>query len=106
MDGEKYVRVYQTWSLLNRTPKLDKLPSSISTEHSSAPAHPDLRHKAQMARVERGLSIQDLSTKVGCSPETLAAFERGDEVLSSDLQQALDNALSLDGMSRSGKKNY
>jgi ribosome-binding protein aMBF1 (putative translation factor) len=102
MNLESYVRVYQVWSLLSNKQKLDELPMSNAMAYQSTPTYPDLRHKAQMARVERGLSIQDLSSKIGCTPETLAAFERGDEVLSTDLLQALRSALRLDDMSRSG----
>lgn len=53
------------------------------------------RHAVQMARVERSLSIQELSNRVKCDPDTLSAFERGDDVLSEDLQRSLKYILGL-----------
>lgn len=42
---------------------------------------PDFRLQVQTARIERRWSIADLGSRVQCDVETLAAFERGDEVL-------------------------
>ena len=97
MSLDRYLRVYQTWILLSRAPNKDTNPSvQHACPSSMAPTPLDLRHRVQMARVEKGLSIEELSKRVVCEAETLAAFERGDEVLSSDLQQSLRNVLSLD----------
>jgi|TARA_E500000178_G_scaffold347623_1_gene401234 ribosome-binding protein aMBF1 (putative translation factor) len=100
-----YVRVYQTWNLLKRV----KQPVSTNEADPSAkcvtslPVQQELRHTIQMARVERCLSIQELSVKIKCSPETLSAFERGDEVLSEDMQNALKSVLNIDS-AKSNKK--
>ena len=100
-----YVRVYQTWHLLKRTNPTVKVsePGASTTCVASRPVQQELRHVIQMARVERCLSIQDLSTKIKCSPETLSAFERGDEVLSEDMQKALKEVLNIES-SKSNKK--
>lgn len=101
----EYVRVYQTWNLL----KCVKQPDNVSETDSSTrcptrpPVQQELRHIVQMARVERLLSIQDLSEKIKCSSETLSAFERGDEVLSEDMLKSLKMVLNIDS-SKSNKR--
>ena len=97
MNQSDYVRVYQTWHLLKRTPNEC---ASYVAQPATAPPQMELRHSVQMARVERGLSIHDLSVKVKCSPDTLSAFERGDDVLSGDLQKALRTVLNIEGKTR------
>lgn len=92
----QYVRVYQTWNLLRRVSR-DRTESTHVVVNGLTNPSTSLRHSVQMARVERGLSIQELSAMVRCSPETLSAFEIGDEVLSDDLQKALKARLNIDG---------
>lgn len=103
-DLSKYTRVYQTWHLLRTNAAAAHAESKPreaegnGSECGSAAASSafDLRHRVQMARVERSMSIQELSARIQCEPQTLAAFERGDEVLSEDLQRAVCKALQMD----------
>ena len=98
-----YVRVYQTWNLLKRVKQPLKESEVATPDYATVlPVQQELRHIIQMARVEHCFSIQDLSEKIKCSPETLSAFERGDEVLSEDILMALKKVLNID--SRSNKK--
>lgn len=121
----KYVRVYQTWNMLRRTTLHENGDVSTTTatlgrgegvsnnprigggsggggvggsSSGSGVRSVDMasfRHAVQMARVEKSLSIQELSNKVKCDPDTLSAFERGDDVLSEDLQRSLKHLLGI-----------
>lgn len=98
MNG--YRAVYQTWNLVRSRapPTLDMGEASQSNSSSQndgkrGPVH--LRLRVQTARIERRWSIADLAAQVQCDPSTLAAFERGDEVLTFELQQRLRRILPL-----------
>ena len=92
MSGE-YRHVWLTWNLVRTN--APRLP--VESPHQADRARPtaELRYRVQMARVERRWSVVDLATRVQCDAETLAAFERGDEVLSGELQQRLRTELEL-----------
>jgi len=95
-NGVTYAPVWQTWSVVR---------ASVSSTKASAPADDvvvgrpsaasSLRERMQIARIDRRLSIDDLSRLIECDTETLAAFERGDEVLSERLQGAIRRVLRL-----------
>ena len=73
-------------------------PAAATAPPPAAPppaAAPSLRHRVQMARIERRWSVTELATRAHCDAETLAAFECGDEVLSAELQQRVRAALGL-----------
>ena len=111
MDSvDKYVRVYQTWDLLQRSGRQGAMTCDSNGEGggkqgtcaglaadpcTSSPLHVEMRHMVQKARVEKGMSVVDLAAKVRCQPETLAGFERGGDVLSEDLQRSLRQVLEL-----------
>lgn len=90
--SEEYRPVWLTWNLVPTTKVAtmrDAIPS-VAPRPSS-----ELRYRVQMARVERRWSVADLATRVKCHTETLAAFERGDEVLHQDLQHRVRTCLEL-----------
>ena len=95
MTADRYHRVWLTWNLVH-TPKG---PAAAATAAAPAVAPPrptaELRFRVQMARVERRWSVADVAERVQCDMETLAAFERGDDVLNAALQQRLRSALDL-----------
>ena len=90
----RYVRVYQTWNLVQALSSRNADLFTPSESASSTPAQ-HLRHRAQIARVERGLSLQQLACDLDCPLSLLAAFERGEEVLSSELQCKLMSILDV-----------
>ena len=89
----EYVRVYQTWNLVSSAGARKE--GDYQSEVVSVERVPDFRHRVQMARIERSWSILELSSKIGCDVDTLAAFERGDDILSADLRTALSRILEL-----------
>lgn len=99
-DDSKYVRVYQTWNLLQPTIRTSA-PVPESTAPDSAPTFPSMnaddtfRYKVQMARVDKGWSIQKTAEMAKCDAAALAAYERGDTVLSTDLHRTLKQVLNF-----------
>lgn len=90
---DDYREVWQTWHLVRtsaRAADAAPLPCAARTERP-----PELRQRVQMARVTRRWAIADLAAHAQCDAETLAAFERGDEVLHADLQRRVRQALEL-----------
>lgn len=93
----RYKAVWQTWDLVRpRTTAV--VGDRAATDASAAAAsseHRDWRQQVQTARVERRWSVSDLAVQVQCDAETLAAFERGDEILAPDVQRRIRRALGL-----------
>ena len=54
-----------------------------------------LRERMQIARIERRMTIDDLAHALKCDAETLAGFERGDEILPESLQKTIRRVLNL-----------
>jgi len=109
---EAYVPIWQTWTLLRRTgppslPTPPREPEWMSSDKAPRDAAPqahdaqlrcqqNVREKVQIARIERRMSVAQLAQATRCDVETLAAFERGDEVLSAQVVDALRRELQLD----------
>jgi ribosome-binding protein aMBF1 (putative translation factor) len=55
----------------------------------------DMRERIQNARIQNRLSLNDLGEKVDLSPECIAAFERGDELLDNDDVQKIMRTLKI-----------
>ena len=108
-DKSEYRAVWLTWDLVSPSaagaaraaPNKDE---GKETARNGAPGTDafhhenhrlELRHRSQRARVEKRLSVDDLAVLVRCDSETLAAFERGDEVLSAEHQQRLRKVLEV-----------
>jgi ribosome-binding protein aMBF1 (putative translation factor) len=94
--GDAYREVWQTWHLVRpvtRAPLEERgAPSSDAATPSTAES---LRHRVQTARVERRWSISALAARVGMDPETIASFERGDDVLAPEQQQRVRAVLQV-----------
>lgn len=60
-----------------------------------SPLSSDWRERIQTARIERRLSISELAEKVQCDAPTLAAFERGAEVVDAELMGKLRRELGV-----------
>lgn len=100
---EGYSPVWQTWDMVYTSvqPVLD---TSITTggsdpmvvsDSSVKMASPDFRQEVQRKRISLRLSIPALAQKLKCDTTTLAAFERGDDILSDDVHRRLLQELNL-----------
>lgn len=88
-NDKDYVHVYQTWCLVTREEKRD----DKGELKNQQPV--DIRKRVQHARIEKSMSIFDVASVLGYPADKLAAFERGDEVISSDVQRALLKLLNI-----------
>lgn len=92
MPSKKYKEVYQTWSLI-KTQHLAVSDDVVQEESTDIPS--TFRFKMQTARIEKRMSIAELATNVVCDVETLAAFERGAEVIDTGLQSRIRKVLGM-----------
>ena len=95
MSKPHYAPVWQTWVMMDSSAADHKTPDVEG--RSLRPVQHMLREQVQMARIQRRWSIGDLAREVGCPAQTLIDFERGDEILSRDLQVKLCNLMGLKG---------
>lgn len=83
--------VWQTWSFVPReTILVTKGGATSAVEVGSGL---DVRKEVQMKRLKKCMSIWDLSEKVGCSADALSAFERGVDVLDTDILRRIKSVL-------------
>ena len=95
-EGVRYVPVWQTWTTVRAPTTSAPVDESASTGQMSSKQHiAQLRERMPDARICRRLSIEELSHASECDAETLAAFERGEEVLSDSHQRAIRRLLNL-----------
>ena len=99
MSGE-YFRIWPTWNLVpsNRrkeTPRANE-PPPVEEGVPWRPSTTELRHRVQRARMEKRMSLVDLSEQVPHSTvEMLANYERGGDPLPESVMKALLALLSL-----------
>ena len=86
----EYRPVYQTWKMIRPLPSHASSDAGTSTTMGT---EEKTRHRIQRLRIERRLSISSLADMARCDVETLAAYERGDEVLTEDVLRRLDRIL-------------
>ncbi|MAT09475.1 MAG: hypothetical protein CMM02_08185 [Rhodopirellula sp.] len=87
--------VYQTWHMT--IAKNESLPR-VTTKTPSHPPGCSLTQKRssmQTQRIKSKMSISALAQRVGIDPETLAAFERGTDMLSAETIQSLEHELEM-----------
>ena len=95
---DDYRPVWQTWSMVQppqRGRTTTEAAPAAAAPVSQVDAHEAWRQRIQIARIERRWSIADLASRVQCDVATLAAVERGEEVLDADARQRLIAALGL-----------
>ena len=95
MDTDKqYKAVYQTWSMIR--PSLGKADPSEEMQPIAfvRSSESKTRHLIQKLRIEKRLTVAALADAVKCDVETLAAYERGDELLNTDMIKQLERYLS------------
>lgn len=95
MSSDDYREVWQTWHLVRSTARAAESSTAAPPAARAVERAPELRQRVQMARVARRWAVADLAAHAQCDAETLAAFERGDEVLHADLQRRVRQALEL-----------
>jgi len=86
-----YRPICQKWTIIRHT-HVDTVPTNDTVEQRSVQ---DLRERVQTARIERRMAISELAQRVKCDVETLAAFERGEEIVSEAVQKRLNEVLRL-----------
>jgi ribosome-binding protein aMBF1 (putative translation factor) len=87
MNLSDYTEVWQTWKLIDGCMESKK--ESESETPTINKAGESARKDFQTARIARCISIPELASKVKCDPSKLAGFERGEEVLPSEVMNRL-----------------
>ena len=92
-----YSQVWQTWHLVSspitvqQTPQPGmRQPNTIGTD--------SVRQIVQTARVAKRISIATLASQIQCDVGLLAAFERGESILSVDINKRLHSVLGITSM--------
>ena len=85
-----YRCVYQTWQFVQ--PRITC--TQVSAENTCIVE--EKRFVIQKGRIGKRLSLSQLALKVGVDTETLAAYERGDGVLSDAIVTQLQKVVSKD----------
>ena len=85
----EYRPVYQTWRMV-RPSHASVAQQEVGASYSSGEK---ARHRLQQLRIANRISIASLAEAVGCDAETLAAYERGDELLGNDVLRRIERHL-------------
>ena len=92
---ELYAPVWQTWTLLRHRPTTSATAATTAGAAVVAPTQTTLRERMQIARIQNRLTVHELAQRTGCDVETLASFERGEGVVSDDVQRRICAELRL-----------
>tara|TARA_B110001452_G_scaffold130958_1_gene108777 strand:- start:6676 stop:7053 length:378 start_codon:yes stop_codon:yes gene_type:complete len=92
-----YVPVWQTWTLLRQrpTPPASTNSSSTTDPMMLVARTQDLRERMQISRIQNRLTVHELAKRVQCDVETLASFERGDGLISDEVQKRIVGELRI-----------
>ena len=94
MNG--YSAVWQSWDLIqpiHLNPENTTFVESTDSSHNNSTE--DVRQNVQRIRIDKRLSIPVLAAQIKCDANTLAAFERGDDILPHDVYKRLLKELKL-----------
>ena len=80
--------MYQTWRMLRPHAKTLDDPRDVTPDETKT------RHRLQQLRISKRISISSLAESIKCDVETIAAYERGDEVLDGETLRQLERHLS------------
>jgi hypothetical protein len=83
-----HVPVWQTWTMLHPPLARPRLPEAGGAGGGIV-CGPSFRARVQKMRVNKRLSVHDLSATVRCDPAQLAAFERGETILPQEANSRL-----------------
>ena len=91
----EYRPVFQTWNMLRSPTTTGTPPVTATSEDVVKPTMEEsTRHTIQKLRIQKRMSIAELAEAVHCDVETLAAYERGDEVLDAAIVKTIERTLS------------
>ena len=92
---EGYSSVWQSWDLIHISNS--SIDTNITNEEFSPKKNTvtNVRQDVQRARIAKRLSIPALATQIKCDVITLAAFERGDDILPEGVHKRLLKELGL-----------
>lgn len=92
-----YVPVWQTWNLINPRHMSSSSQTSLISQSDEAciTRIQGLRERMQIARIQKRLTIHELAQKVECDVEMLASFERGDGIVTDEIQGRIRSALQI-----------
>ena len=93
MNISEYTEVWQTWKLIDSCAESNQ--ESEGETSTIGKTGESVRKDFQTARIARCISIPELASKVKCDPSKLAGFERGEEVLPSDVMNRLKVLFSV-----------
>lgn len=92
MSTKRYREVWQIWELVKPQPETvlkDVVEQDVLERNNT------FRFKMQTARIEKRMSIAELASAVKCEVALLASFERGLEVIDSQMQSELRRILNI-----------
>lgn len=92
MSTKRYKEVWQVWELVK--PQPETVVKDV-VEHDVLERNNTFRFKMQTARIEKRMSIAELAAAVKCEVALLASFERGLEVIDSQMQSELRKILNI-----------
>ena len=87
-----YSEVFQELEFFRSPSTRNKIEVQERVPHSSKNIA-NHRFEMQKKRIEKGISIMDLSMKVQCDVETLVAYERGETTLSANVLEGIGKTL-------------
>jgi len=93
-NEQGYVEIWSSWDLV-QPPQSSTQSVELNPCTNHTPSAVSLREQVQIARIEQRLSIADVAFRVKCHERTLAAFERGDEVLEAFVVKKLRSVLKI-----------
>ena len=85
-----FVPVYESLQLHANNDKLSNTTLSLQNQTSN-----EMRQRIQNARIKNRLSLNTLSERTEIPVESIASFERGDELLDTQDLQKIINALKI-----------
>lgn len=92
MSTKRYKEVWQVWELVK--PQAETVLKDV-VEQDVLERNNTFRFKMQTARIEKRMSIAELASAVKCEVALLASFERGLEVIDSQMQSELRKILNI-----------
>jgi hypothetical protein len=91
MDNN-YIPVHQVWNFVTLKSKQPNIPLN-SVESVKTPDK--TRHVVQVTRIKRKIDIITLAQMVGTTPKAISAFEKGEDILSQEVLEALFRVLEI-----------
>ena len=91
MNGGDYVQVWQAWHLTRR----DDAHVCRQANSANPVRMSTQRHVLQRARIEKHISLTELAKHVECDVKVLAAFERGEDIVSPKTLKAICSVLEV-----------